>query len=293
VVGQEGSTSGSTTSIDPSTTVASSSTTIGSSSTSASTTSTVTSATTNDPSDADSSTSGETDVTFIADPSAGDLDVTCDEWAQDCPEGEKCMPWANDGSNSWNSSRCSPIAEMPHVPGEPCTVDGSAVSGIDDCVLRSMCWNVDPETNTGTCVAFCTGSEANPSCKDDANHCVIANDGVLFLCLPCCDPRMADCNDGQRCLPITDGFACTPDGTLGESGIGEACTYVDDCSAGACLPGANVPGCMDAGCCSPWCTVGDDASCEAALPGTVCTPWSAAQPTGCGDVDLGYCALPM
>src|SRR5689334_12336786 len=99
VVGQEGSTSGSTTSIDPSTT--SPTTTVATTTTSTSTSTTSTS-TTSDPTDADTSTSGDTDGTFIMDPSAGDLDITCDEWAQDCPEGEKCMPWANDGSMAWN-----------------------------------------------------------------------------------------------------------------------------------------------------------------------------------------------
>ena len=290
MVGQEGSTSGSTTSIDPSTT--SPTTTVATTTTSTSTSTTSTS-TTSDPTDADTSTSGDTDGTFIMDPSAGDLDITCDEWAQDCPEGEKCMPWANDGSMAWNSSRCSPIAEMPHAPGEPCMVEGSAVSGIDDCVIASMCWNVDPDTNMGTCVAFCTGSEANPSCKDDSTRCVIANDGVLILCLPCCDPRVPTCGDGQRCLPIDAFFSCVPESDGEPAPTGTACDSLDDCDAGYCAAATAVPGCMDAACCSPWCTLGDDASCEAALPGTVCTPWSAEKPTGCGDAELGYCALPM
>ena len=33
----------------------------------------------------------------------------CDMWTQNCPEGEKCMPWANDNGGAWNSSKCSPI----------------------------------------------------------------------------------------------------------------------------------------------------------------------------------------
>src|SRR5689334_19955710 len=59
--------------------------------------------------------------------------VECDVWIDDCPVGTKCMPWANDGGNSWNATRCTPLAEDPNGIGEPCTVEGSPVTGIDDC----------------------------------------------------------------------------------------------------------------------------------------------------------------
>ncbi len=39
-------------------------------------------------------------------------------WAQDCPEGEKCMPWANDGGGSWNATRCSPLDPNPSAVGD-------------------------------------------------------------------------------------------------------------------------------------------------------------------------------
>ena len=42
----------------------------------------------------------------------------CNPFTQDCPEGEKCMPWANDGGGSWNATRCSPISDNPGEPGE-------------------------------------------------------------------------------------------------------------------------------------------------------------------------------
>jgi hypothetical protein len=221
----------------------------------------------------------------------GDDFSQCDEWAQDCPEGEKCMPWANDGGMSWNAVRCSAIGDM--MVGDPCTVEGSAVSGIDDCEAASMCWNVDPETNMGTCVAFCMGSEANPMC-DRGTDCVIANDGVLILCLPCCDPRLAGCIEGQRCLPFDTGFHCLPDAG-GMAATGEECSATNECAAGLCLGAAMLPECTSLGCCSPWCTLGDDAACEAALPGTVCMPWlpDGEPPNGCGNETLGYCALPM
>ena len=70
----------------------------------------------------DDSTGGSS-CGFVCDSSdtAGD---TCDLWEQDCPEGEKCNPWANDGGASWNALRCVPIDPNPDGVGEPCTVSG-------------------------------------------------------------------------------------------------------------------------------------------------------------------------
>ena len=84
-----------------------------------------------------------------------DLPTSCSTFAQDCPPGFKCMPWASDGGNSWNATRCVPIAPDPNAPGEPCTVEGSGVSGLDDCDGISMCWEVDPDAVEGHCVSIC------------------------------------------------------------------------------------------------------------------------------------------
>jgi len=143
-------------------------------------------------------------------PDGGGGPLECNSWAQDCPEGEKCMPWANDGGNSWNALKCTPLAEDPGAPGDPCTVEGSGVSGIDDCELGAMCWAVDPDTNIGHCVAMCTGSPDAPICEDPATACAIANDGVLHLCLPTCDPLAPMCPEGESCFPVGDEYVCSP-----------------------------------------------------------------------------------
>ena len=135
----------------------------------------------------------------------------CDIFAQDCPDGEKCMPWANDGGGAWNATRCTAVDDSAGQPGDECIVEGSGVSGIDSCDLGVMCWDVDPETNVGTCVAMCTGDEANPICEDPATTCTIANNGAIVLCLPTCDPLLQDCGDDQGCYPIDDEWSCAPD----------------------------------------------------------------------------------
>jgi hypothetical protein len=221
--------------------------------------------------------------------------IECDIWADDCPVGTKCMPWANDGGNAWNATTCSPLAEDPHEPGEPCTVEGNGVSGIDDCEARAMCWNVDEETNMGECVAFCSGSEANPVCKGACETCPLSAEGVLILCLPNCDPLAQDCDDGQGCYPWADEFICSPDAGGAAGGVGEPCEYTNVCDPGtACIPAEQVPGCEGSyGCCSPYCDAGIGAPCPAELEGTECIPWledGEAPPCAAGIV--GVCALP-
>lgn len=120
------------------------------------------------------------------------------------------MPWASDGGNSWNANRCSPLSPTPAAIGDPCTVEGSAVSGIDDCDLAAMCWQVDPETNEGTCIGLCEGSAAMPTCATEGTVCGISNDGVLPLCYVPCDPLAPMCPDGLTCFPLDDAFVCAP-----------------------------------------------------------------------------------
>lgn len=216
--------------------------------------------------------------------------LECDVLAQDCPAGEKCMPWANDGGDVWNATRCSPVAADPDGPGEPCTVEGSPTSGIDTCDHGAMCWDVDPATNEGTCVQFCTGNLAEPMCRE-GSLCSITNDDLLILCLPTCDPLLQTCPDGQVCVPSwSSGFICTP--TVPEpAGPGEPCESIDACEPGlACVGAELVPDCMATGCCTALCDITDPM--PPCLPGQACTAWfepGAAPP----DLEnVGACALP-
>lgn len=144
----------------------------------------------------------------------GPSGLFCDLFQQTCPEGEKCMPWAGDGGTQWSATRCSPIADDPGGPGEPCTVEGSFTSGIDDCAAGTMCWNVDPMTNTGTCAAMCTVNACSPepSCDEPGTACAIAYDGNINLCLPMCDPLAPACSPGHGCRETEGGFFCLPGG---------------------------------------------------------------------------------
>ncbi len=237
-----------------------------------------------------------TGVGFIEDPDGGGVSFECDIFAQDCPDGEKCMPWGNDGG-SWNATRCSPISENPGQAGDECTVEGSGTSGIDDCDIGVMCWDVDPKTNIGTCVAMCTGDSANPLCEDPDTTCSIANNGAIVLCLPICDPLLQDCPAGQACYPVAEDWVCGPDASGEMGAYGDPCEFINVCDAGLiCLDATATPNCVGAsGCCTEVCDVTDpagDAQCTGQPEGQTCQVWYEEGSAPPGYEDVGACSLP-
>jgi hypothetical protein len=210
-------------------------------------------------------------------PDGGGVSFECDVLAQDCAVGEKCMPWANDGGPAWNATRCSPIADPPDPVGSPCTVEGSALSGLDSCELGAQCWDVDPLTDEGECVAMCTGDVSELFCEDPDTSCLLGNDGAIALCLPNCDPLLQDCQDGEVCVSgsVDEAFVCIP-GMDEPSADGGPCEYLNVCATGlVCAIAEAVPGCDDAlGCCTPLCDLSaPEDTCAMSVPGTTCSPW--------------------
>lgn len=217
-------TAGTTTTSESTTDPATASTTGGASTTGATTTTTGTteSPTTEAPPFMTfESTTGSTSGGFIAMPDVagphcgggGGGGKQCDPWAQDCPAGEKCVP-TSDGCEQFVRFRCTAVVPTPAGLGEPCTLEGDALSGVDNCDFGATCWFGDPETLTGTCVALCTGSEDLPACADPATSCVLVFDEEVGFCLPPCDPAQPDCPKGHSCHPNPhqpDVFACLPD----------------------------------------------------------------------------------
>lgn len=252
--------------------------------------------TTDDPPPDDDDGESSSGGGFIERPDGGGPAVECDLWAQDCPGSEKCMPWINDGGSSWNATRCVPLSDNPAQPGDPCTVEGNAGTGMDDCDLATMCWAVDGETNEGVCVGLCEGSPDSPQCSDPSSTCSITNDGVLPLCLPTCDPLLQDCAESMGCywLPGDGGFVCVQD-VSGELGApGESCDgfTLNRCDPGSqCLAATAVPGCTSGtSCCSSFCDLED------AAPGCMamqeCTALFAEGEAPPGTETYGVCAVP-
>jgi hypothetical protein len=229
-------------------------------------------------------------VGFIEAPDGGGQSHECDIWAQDCGTGEKCNFWANDGGGAWNATKCVPIDPNPDGLGQECSVVDSGVSGIDSCVLGALCWNVDPETNLGECVAYCTGSEANPTCPDPTTNCVGRD---LMLCLPTCCPVEQTCDEGEACYPNVHTFHCMPDAGADSGALGDACEYVNVCDPGLfCASSEAVPGCAGStGCCTRFCDVGAD-QCTLLHPAMECIPWYEEGQAPPGEEHIGGCMVP-
>lgn len=232
----------------------------------------------------------------VVDPTDPSCDCTCDLWLQDCPRGEKCVPYDGSGDGAWTHVKCVPIVSDPAPPGETCTVEGSPVSGVDTCDGQGLCWNVDPGTLTGTCVAMCIGSPDAPACADPYTDCIITNGGLLNLCRPRCDPVAQDCLADDRCIPNPmnpQRFLCALDSQI-RLDLFAPCEYANDCAAGlTCEDSALAGECdpMASGCCLPFCDVDEPNTC----PGQdlECVPWyddpADAAPH---NIDVGLCRVP-
>lgn len=243
----------------------------------------------------DSSGDGTDDGPIFPSPDGGSLIRDCDIWAQDCPEGDRCVPWANDGGDRWNATRCAPLAAVTRELGESCVVEGSPVSGIDDCGFGLMCMFVDPETLVGTCVAHCGGSEGSPLCPDPSTSCVIEFEGVLHECLPTCTPLLVvDCEVGECYAsggPDEVWFSCVIPPSVPSVADFEPCAHDWECTPGSMCSRPDRPAACEFGdCCTPICDLSDPDA-EACGPDRSCT---SVLPEGQspGIDNTGYCALP-
>lgn len=219
----------------------------------------------------------------------------CDPWAQDCPAGQKCAPYDVDPDGpSWDSWRCVDLDPTPAEVGDPCHVTGDINSGQDDCEVGAMCWDVDPDTDEGTCVAFCGGSPESPTCAA-GSECAVLNDGGLNICLPGCDPILQDCPGSDLCIPLpnTESFVCVLDASGAEGQVFDSCEFANACDKGLiCADPATASECdpMAAGCCMFFCDVTDPDFCPGV--GQECLPWFAPMQAPPGFEDVGLCGLP-
>lgn len=223
-----------------------------------------------------------------ASPSPFDGSGSCDPYSQDCPEGEKCNPYATDGG-SWDSTSCVPLAPAPVQVGQPCQTQGATSSGLDDCDLGLMCWAVDAETLTGVCVELCGCGPEAPTCQGAGTTCTVANGGNLPVCVATCDPLADDCAEDFGCISVDTQFVCGPM-RAAPAGPGEPCSSLNDCDDGLfCAEPPLVPGCTDTLCCTHFCDLDlGDTQCE--IEGTSCLPWfePGTAPQECL-ADLGLC----
>ena len=214
----------------------------------------------------------------------------CDPWYQDCPEGEKCVPYASSGG-TWDANKCVPILGDGQV-GEPCVYDGR-VEATDTCGEGSVCRHaneVDGE-QLGECMAFCKGDPSNPKC-DEGSVCVISHVGSSNLCAQACDPLAQDCPEGLHCYAnwAFASFACwAPQDPTPAPGAACSPGLINDCPAGsACMDAMRLPACEADDCCTAYCSLAEP---DCPEPGAECVPLVAEDPPAELE-DLGFCGLP-
>ncbi len=237
----------------------------------------------------DSDSTGEACSFLNCDDMQGDW---CDVFAQDCPEGQKCAPWADDGSNAWNAVKCVEVTGTDK-PGDECTVSG-LLTGMDSCIEGAICWNSNDE-GVGTCLALCTGSPEAPMCPNKT-LCSISGSGVLNLCLPTCDPLLQDCDDpADLCIPNGDSFTCVLDAGGEQGQANDPCEFVNVCDPGLmCLHPATVSAACDpaaGGCCTPFCKFPGGACPN---PDQSCVQWfdPGQLPENDPQLAIGVCGVP-
>jgi hypothetical protein len=232
--------------------------------------------------DGDGDGDGTTTMGFVPDTDIPGAN-TCDPWAQDCPEGEKCAAY-NSAGDTWDANKCVPLMGTAQT-GDPCTYNGS-VEGTDDCDVGYMCYYTNEEA-IGVCVPLCTGSADDPLCEEQFN-CSISNDGSLLLCLYACDPLLQDCEqEGAGCFWDGSQFNCDPAGDIPTN---EPCGYINDCLPGhLCLDAEALPSCQGAACCSAWCDLADP---QCPVADTECIAFYDEGTAPPGLESTGICALP-
>lgn len=222
-------------------------------------------------------------------PPSPDLPEACDVFAQDCAEGEKCVPWVDPEGSYWIGFTCVPVLGQQAI-GEPCTFDYADSS--DDCDANGSCYNLDlfQGVSSGTCHAFCTGSEDDPMCSG-SDYCVIGNGYPgPALCFEQCDPLAQDCPGERGCYWFEPHFSCF---AAGEIAAGDPCEFLGQCEPGnMCLVGWLLSTCEGGYCCTPVCPVsGGPGPCVGVQPGTECVPFYDQGMAPQGYEDVGVCMV--
>jgi hypothetical protein len=211
----------------------------------------------------------------------------CNQWTQDCPEGEKCVPYSSTGG-PWDDHKCVPVLGE-QAPGEPCFYDG-VEAATDDCDETSFCWDVmDVDGQMiGICRQFCLGNADDYECPP-GSVCLHYD---INACIPYCDPIQQDCGEGLACYWANSEFFCIF--TTQNIPVGQPCGFINDCAEGlGCLTAEVLPGCEGSACCSGFCDLNlGDAPCEALLPGTVCSSFFEEGTAPPQYAHVGVCILP-
>ena len=220
----------------------------------------------------------------------------CNLFGQDCGADEKCNAWNTDGGIFPNGAKCVPVMG-DQQPGEGCKVEGKFGDGLDDCVEGSICLDLD-DSGMATCVGYCLGSMADPSCPQVEDRCAFLFEPTVPLCFPNCDPLTQDCGETDTCVPNiaalgAEFFVCMPrvfEEIPGQ--YGDACYALSGCDPSyLCIFAENVPGCGATYCCSTYCDTSMPDTCTIFDPTLSCVPWFPEGQATPGYESVGICGI--
>lgn len=214
--------------------------------------------------------------------------LLCDVWTQTgCSTGEKCVAYTSNHADPWGSTKCVQLAPVLRHAGDTCQVQLYPDSGIDNCDKSSVCWFVDPNTNSGVCVNRPKGTPGSLVCYPQGTVPYQFGSN-LALCLgSSCDPLLEDCPNSDVCIPhpSEEMFYCVLDASGDVGDLYTPCEYANACDSGYLCLGADLdPNCdpQASGCCLPYC---DTANPSCASPGTTCQQIFPSVP------EVGVCIL--
>lgn len=242
---------------------------------------------------------GSTGVpTTGVDPTTGGMGGECNLFQQDCPAGQKCSAYSEDGGIFPNGTRCVPVSPNAVGPGDDCVVEGKFGDGIDNCEKGSLCLDVEND-GMATCVAYCTGDMDNPKCPvQESQRCSFLFEPTVPLCFTACDPLIQNCSSGEACVPNEAAlgapfFVCMPRVFPNVPGkYGDPCIALSGCDPGnLCIFGENLPNCKQTYCCSVWCDLTAMNPCDQFDPTLTCVPWFMQGQETPGFENVGICGI--
>lgn len=248
------------------------------------------------------STTSETTAGPTTDPSStstsGGSGNMCSLLEQDCPEGEKCVAWNENGGIFPDGVKCVPQPPGADEIGDECLTMGGFGSGEDTCVAGALCLDLDDD-GMATCVAYCSGTSPEDAFCQQPNHtCVELFEPVVPLCFEKCNPLLQDCPDGEGCFmdaPMlgSAGFVCMPliDNLEGGEFL-SGCVAMSNCAPGnSCVFAENVPNCPWQYCCTPWCNLDTPEDCLMWDETLSCIEWFAEGQAPPGFEKVGICGI--
>ena len=203
--------------------------------------------------DGDASTTSDPTTTagvFVPDDDIGGVSE-CDPFMQDCPDGEKCVPYGSTGGN-WDANKCVPVTGGG-AAGDQCTY-GGVVEATDDCDAGTHCWDVmDVDgQQVGVCTEFCTGTADNPICARRAPR---ARSPTTARSTSASRTAIRCFRTATRASPASGPTATsTASSRRQDIPTGEPCGFINDCVAGnICQDATVLPACNGAACCASYC----------------------------------------